>query len=173
MSITFRCIFCGIGSSLIFFFFFCRGAWNTSNRKYHVSVYFLRKVISLSSGEKLPCFQEKIPPLQIVQERSYPSVIPFEKTIFSGHWKKISYFRVFCLFLFFLFCFFLRNIIFHFPSGGKIIFSEKINIIFPNNTRKENMVFRSVSNACVGPFPRINMSFFLLLITGTYQCLRF
>ena len=60
-------------------------------------------------------------------------------------------------------CNFLRKIIFHFPSGGKIIFSGKRNIIFPDNTRKikfqcdffgktilsgrlekENMVFRAV-----------------------------
>ena len=36
--------FCGIGSSLIFF---CKAAWNISNRKHHVSMYFLVKVISL------------------------------------------------------------------------------------------------------------------------------
>ena len=32
--------------------------------------------------------------------------------------------------------YFLRKIILHFPSGGKIIFSGKRNIIFPDNTKK-------------------------------------
>ena len=115
-----------IGSSLIFL---CRGAWNISNRNYYVSVYFLRKVIPLSlsvQGKKYDVFGKKIPPFQIVQERSYPGSILFEKTIFSERLKKISYFCVF----------FKRKIIFHFPSGGKIIFSRKRNIIFPDNTRK-------------------------------------
>ena len=135
--------------------FLARGTWNILNRKYHVSVYFLRKVISLIfyPGKKYHVFAKTIPRSQIVQERSYPSVILFEKTIFSEHLKKISYFHVI----------FLRKIIFHFPSGGKIIFLGKRNIIFPDNTRKiifqrnffgktifsgrlekENMVFRAV-----------------------------
>ena len=80
------------------------------------------------SREKILCFEEKIPPFQIVQERSSPSTVLFEKSIFSEHLKKISYFRVFF--------FFFRKVIFHFPSEGKTKFSGKRNIIFPNNTRK-------------------------------------
>ena len=116
--------FCRIRSSLIFL---AGGTWNILNRKYHVSVYFLRKVISLifHPGKKYHVQGETIPRFQIVQERSYPTVILFEKTIFSEHLKKISYFHVI----------FLRKIIFHFPSGGKIIFLGKRNI-FPDNTRK-------------------------------------
>ena len=113
------------------------------------------------SREKIPCFEEKIPPFQIVQERSSPCTVLLEKSIFSEHLNKISYFRLF--FFFFFFFFFLRKVIFHFPSGGKTKFSGKRNIIFPNNTRKikfqrdffgktifsgrpekENMVFRAV-----------------------------
>ena len=36
--------FCEIESSLTFY---CRGAWNISNRKYHVSMHFFEKVIPL------------------------------------------------------------------------------------------------------------------------------
>ena len=144
--------FCRIRSSLIFFL--AGETWNILNRKYHVFVYFLRKVISLifHPVKKYHVFEETIPHFQIGHERSYPSVILLEKTIFSEHLKKISYFHVI----------FLRKIIFHFPSGGKIIFLGKRNI-FPDNTRKiifqrnffgktifsgrlekENMVFRAV-----------------------------
>ena len=145
--------FYGTGSTLIFF---RRGAWNISNRKYHASAYFLRRFIPLSfsaQGKNTMFLGKKIPPFQIVQERSCPGAILLEKTIFSEHLKKISYFCVF----------FLRKTIFYFSSGGKIIFSGKRNVIFPDNTRKikfqryffgktifsgclekENMVFRAV-----------------------------
>ena len=118
--------------------------------KGHLSLIFHR-------GKKYHVFGKTIPRSQIVQERSYPSAILFEKTIFSEHLKKI-YFHVI----------FLRKIIFHFPSGGKIIFLGKRNIIFPNNTRKiifqrnffgktifsgglekENMVFRAVKQYAI------------------------
>ena len=115
-----------IGSSL---FFFRKGAWNISNRKYHVSVYFLRRVIPPSfsvQGKNTMLQGKKILSFQIVQKRSCPGTILIEKTIFSEHLMKISYFCVF----------FLRKIIFHFPFGGKIIFLGNRNIIFPDNTRK-------------------------------------
>ena len=102
-------------------------------------------------GQKDHVFGKKIPSFQIIQERSCAGTTPFGKTIFSEGLKKISYFR-----------YFLRKIIFHFPSNASI-FSGKRNIIFPNNTRKiifqrnffgktifserlekENMVFRAV-----------------------------
>ena len=108
--------FCGIGPSLIFI---DRGAWFVTlvrvHRKYHISMYFLRKIIPNVSPKEKNCFREKKPSLQIIQEKSCPSAALFEKTIFSERLKKISYFRVL-----------LR---------GKIIFSGKINILFPNNTK--------------------------------------
>ena len=75
-------------------------------RKYHISMYFLRKIIfHFPSKEKISYFLEKTPPIfPDLQERSYSSAIFFGKTIFSGHLKKISYFHVF----------FWRKIIFHF-----------------------------------------------------------
>ena len=84
--------FCGIGSSLISF---SQGGgrggegWNISNRKYHIFVHFLRKLIPppFSVQEKYHVFGKKIPPFQIVQERSCPGAILFEKTIFSEHLK--------------------------------------------------------------------------------------
>ena len=74
-----------------------------------------------------------------------------------------------------IFFFFLRKIIFHFPFVGKIIFSGKRNIIFPNNTRKikfqrnffgktvfsgrlekESMVFRAVIAAFAADAAAVN-----------------
>ena len=96
-------------------------------RKYHVSMYSLRKIFfHFLSKEKISYFREKIPSFQIIQERSYSSAI-FEKTIISEHLKKISsHFHVF----------FWERSSFIFRSGSKIIFSGKRNIIFPDNTRK-------------------------------------
>ena len=103
--------------------------------------------------KKYHVFGEKIPSLQIIQERSCAGTALFGKTIFSESLKKISYFRVF----------FWERSSFIFRLRCKIIFSGKRNIIFPNNTRKiifqrtffgktilsghlekENMVFRAV-----------------------------
>ena len=126
-------------------------------KKYYIPMYFLRKIIlNLSSKEK-KYFREKIPSFQIIQERSYSRTI-FGKTIFSEHLKKISYFYVF----------FWERSSFIFLLNNKTIFSGKINIIFPDNTKKiifqcnffgktifsehvekENMVFRAVI------FPRV------------------
>ena len=96
----------------IIFIFFSRKTWKISNRKYHVSVYFLRTVISLifCLGKKIPCFQEKKHQLSRQYKKDdVPARSSLE--IISEHSKKISYFPVF-----------FRKIIFHFPSRGKIIF---------------------------------------------------
>ena len=114
--------FCGIRSSLISFW---QGACSILNKKYHVSVYFLRNVISLSlicrPGKKYHVYGKKIPPFQIVQERSYPSAILFGKIIFSEHLKKISYFRVF----------FLERLSFIFRLVVRSYFREKEISSFP------------------------------------------
>ena len=104
-------------------------------------------------GKNIMFSEKQISSFQIIQEKSY-----FEKTIFSEHLKKISYFHVF----------FWERPSFIFPPRGKIIFSGKRNIIVPGNTRKiifqrsffgktifsgrlekENMIFRAVSTAKV------------------------
>ena len=66
-------------------------------RKYHISMYFLRKIIfHFPPKEKISYFAgKKIPSFQIIQDRSHSSAIVFGKTIFSGHLKKISYFHIF------------------------------------------------------------------------------
>ena len=46
-----------------------------------------------SSLSRFPT-REKIPPFQVVQERSCPGAVLFEKIIFLEQLKKISYFRV-------------------------------------------------------------------------------
>ena len=118
----------------IIFGFFGRETWHhvrntfTCTQKIlclHVFLEKGRPSLSLK-GKKIMFSGKKIPSFQIIQEISCPSAVLFEKTIFSEHLKKISFFCVF----------FLRKIIFHFPSRGKIIFSGKGNIIFPDNTRK-------------------------------------
>ena len=110
MSITFKCIFSGEDH---LWFFLQKGniifvTFIHIYRKYHISMYFLRKIIfHFPSKEKISYLKrKKIPPFQIIQERSYSSAILLGKTIFSGHLKKISCFHVF----------FMRKIIFHFPS---------------------------------------------------------
>ena len=117
--------FCGIRSSLIFFLEEGHGltfiAPARVYRKYQISVYFMRKIISHSlPKEKISCFRGKKTSFQIVQEGSCPGT-----AIFSEHLKKI-YVRVF----------FWERSSFIFHPSSKIIFSGKRNIIFPNNTRK-------------------------------------
>ena len=85
-----------------------------------------RSSLSFCPRKKYYIFGEKIPSFQIIQERSYPSAALFVKTIFSEGLKKISYFRIF----------FWERSSFIFRLRCKIIFSGKINIIFPDNTRK-------------------------------------
>ena len=96
----------------IIFNFFSRGTWKISNTKYHVSVYFLRKVISLifRLGKKNIVFSGKKYQLSRQYKKDdVPARSSLE--IISEHSKKISYFPVF-----------FGKIIFHFPSRGKIIF---------------------------------------------------
>ena len=80
--------FCGIRSALIFF---GREAWghvrNTCTCTQKISYFH---VSHFPSKEKVSCFREKILCFQIIQERSCPGVLLFEKIIFSEHWKKIS-----------------------------------------------------------------------------------
>ena len=93
--------FCGIRIIFDFFFFLTEGhdtmfvAPVRVHRKFHISMYFLKKIAFTFLPRKNYVFGKKPPFFQIIQERSCPSSIPFEKTIFSEHLKKISYLRVF------------------------------------------------------------------------------
>ena len=98
-------------------------------RKYHISMYFLRKIIfHFPSKEKLSYFLEKRN--TIVPDITKKIIFQCDfcgKTIFSEHLKKPSYFHVF----------FLRKIIFPFPSKEKIsYFWEKRSTISPDITKK-------------------------------------
>ena len=127
ISITFKCIFLGKDHLLaeghgIMFITHVRIC-----RKYHISMYILRKIIfHFLSKEKISCFWGKntIFYHQIIQEKSYSSAIFLKRPSFQKIWKKILYFHVFEERSSFMNC--LKN---------KIIFLEKRNIIFPNNTR--------------------------------------
>ena len=116
-------------------------------------MFFLRKIIfHFLPKEKISHFQEKN---TIFPENTGKIMFRgnlFEKTIFSEHSKKISYSHVL----------FWERSSFIFRPRGKIIFSGKSNIVFPDSTRKtifqsnfrktifsgrpekENMVFRAV-----------------------------
>ena len=131
MSITFKCIFSGEDH---LWFFLQKGniifvTFIHIYRKYHISMYFLRKIIfHFPSKEKISYFLEKeIPSFQMPQERSYSSAIFFGNTIFSGHLKKISYFHVF----------FWERSFFIFRLKNKSIFLGKRNIIFLDNTTRK------------------------------------
>ena len=88
MSITFKCIFSE--EDRLWYF------WHKNNiifvtfihiyRKYHISIYFLRKIIfNLPSKEKLSYFRvKKIPSLQIIQERSYSEHLEKENMVFHA-----------------------------------------------------------------------------------------
>ena len=122
--------------------------------KYHISTCFFDKDFYFSPKEKISYFLEKrntiFPDItkKIMFRRKF-----FGKTIFWEHLKKISYFHIF----------FWERSSFNLCLNNKIIFLEKRNIIFPDNTRKiifqrdffgktifskhlekENMVFRAV-----------------------------
>ena len=97
-------------------------------RKYHICMYFLRKIIfHFLSKEKISCFLGK--KYHLLSSDNTRKIIFqwnfFEKTLFSKDLKKMLYFHVFEERSSFMIC--LKN---------KIIFLEKRNIIFPNNTRK-------------------------------------
>ena len=136
------------------------------HRKYNISIYFLRKIIShFPLKEKISFFREKIPSFQIIQERSWPSAIFLKRPSFQDVWKlllKDHLLRTFEENIIFL-VFFWERSSFIFCLRGDIIFSGERNIIFPDNTRKiifqrnffektifsgclekENMVFRAV-----------------------------
>ena len=96
------------------------------HRNYHISMYLLRNVIfHLLPKEKI-CFQEKNTIFPENTRKIMSQRDPFEKTIFSESLKKRSYFCVF----------FWERSSFIFHLRCKIIFSGKINMIFPDNTRK-------------------------------------
>ena len=132
MSITFRCI---IAEKDHPWFFLAGGRgimfvtpvrWY---RKYHIYMYFLRKIIfDFPPKGKLSCFRGKKNTIfpnntrKIIFQCNF-----FEKTIFSEHLKKISYFQVF---------FWRERSSFVFRPGVKITFAGKRNVIFPDNKRK-------------------------------------
>ena len=90
-----------IGSSLIFF----RrgmgggggegGTYQIENTCFRAFLEKGHPSLVFRPGKKYHVFGKKIPPFQIVQERSCPGTILIEKTIFSEHLEKISYFCVF------------------------------------------------------------------------------
>ena len=97
-SITFRCIFAGWDH---LWFFLAEGRDTTSaipvrvHRKYHISMYFLRRVIShfLPKEKNIMFSGKKTPSFQIIQERSFPSAALFEKTIFEVNSLKFEVWR--------------------------------------------------------------------------------
>ena len=125
-------------------------------RKYHICTHFLIKInfFHFLPKEKIYFLEKRntiFPDItkKIMFRRKF-----FGKTIFWEHLKKISYFHIF----------FWERSSFNLCLNNKIIFLEKRNIIFPDNTRKiifqrdffgktifskhlekENMVFRAVS----------------------------
>ena len=123
--------FCGRRPSLISFFFLGEGRDTMFvtpvrvHRKYNISMYFLRKVIShfLPKG-KISCFQGKNTIFPDNTRKIMYRRGPFWKDHLSEKLKKISYFRVF-----------FKKLIF-FRLTCKIIFSGKRNITFLDNTRK-------------------------------------
>ena len=115
------CTFKKVWSNSALKSFYHRSYINISSRKNHVSVYFLGRVIPLSFSDQ-------------GKNTTFPGST---RKILSrrGPFWKDHLFRTIEENIIFP-CTFLRKIIFHFPSRGKIIFSGKRNIIFPDNTRK-------------------------------------
>ena len=146
--------FSGIGSSLIFF------------RRGHGTCQIENIMLPCISWERSllfrfpsPCFREKNTTFPDITKKIMSRCDPFWKYHLFRTFEVNIIFPCFC----FVFVVFFRKIIFHFPSGGKIIFSGKRNIIFAYNTKmiksqrdffgktilsgrleKENMVFRAV-----------------------------
>ena len=144
--------FCRIGSSLIFFAGGCV-TYQIENIMFPRISWEGSSLSHFPSRKKIPCFREK--------NTTFPDSARKIMSRCDPSWKD-HLFRTFEENIIFL-CIFLRKTIFHFPSEGKIIFSGKINIIFPDNTRKikfqrnffgktifsgrlekENMVFHAV-----------------------------
>ena len=85
--------FCGISSSLTLFLAEGRGLMFVTPvriyKKTHISMFFLRKIIfRFPSKEKNHDFGKKIPPSQIIQERSYSGVILLNRPSFQNIWRK-------------------------------------------------------------------------------------
>ena len=78
----------------------------------------------LAQGKKYHVFGKKRPSFQIMQERSW-RVPSLKDHLFKKFEENITLPSIF-----------LREIIFHFLSKCKIIFSGKRNMIFPDNTMK-------------------------------------
>ena len=77
---------------IVFNFFFAggRGTYQIENIMFPCISWERSSLFRFPSREKIPCFREKIPPFQIVQERSCPGAVLFEKTIFLDHFQQIS-----------------------------------------------------------------------------------
>ena len=126
MSITFKCVFSG---EIIFCFLQKYNMMFVKfihvYRKYHISMYFLRKIIfHFPSKENISYFPEKN---TIFPRKFIFHMIFIAKTIFSEHLKKMSYFHVFLW----------QRSSSIFRLKNRIIFSGKRNIIFPDNTTRK------------------------------------
>ena len=123
-------VFCGIRWSLIFL---TEGHGDTFvtpvrvHRKFHISMYFLKKVAShFPPKEKISCFREK----NTIFPDNARKIMPQR-----NHFWKDHLFRAFEGNIIFS-CIFWERSSFIFRLRGKIIFLGKRNIIFPDNTRK-------------------------------------
>ena len=113
-------------------------------KKYHISIYFLRKIVfHFPPNKKYHVLQEKIAIFPDTRKIIFRYNF-FEKTIFSEHPNKISYFHVF-----------FENFFDHlsfFVQGVRSYFREK-NIIFPENTRKiifqRNFFGKTIFSRCL------------------------
>ena len=119
---------------IIFDFFLAEGhdiMFVTSTRiyrKYNIAMYFLRRIIfHFPSKEKISFFRGTKPSFQIIQEISYSRQIFLKRPSFQNIWRKyhISMYFVFW-----------ERSSFVFRPGSTIKFPGKINIIFPDNTRR-------------------------------------
>ena len=143
--------FCPAKTVFFFFLVFLRWAMH------HVSIYFLGKaVIHFLPREKRPCFRKKIVSFQTIQERSCAGDAPSERTrpeeniIFP--------------------CIFFKRSFFIFRLTCKIIFLEKRNIIFPDNTRKTIFWRYFFGNSIFSRRPEIENTVFRALNTEDIIC---
>ena len=137
------------------FDFFQQGGVEHIKQKISCFRVFLEKghrSLVFRPGKKYHVSGEKIAPFQQYKKDHIPARSILKRPSFQNIWSKY----LISVYLF------LRKIIFHFPSAGKIIFSGKRKIIIPDNTGKiesqrnffktifsgrlenENMVFRAV-----------------------------
>ena len=109
------------------FIYFLQGG--ISIRKYHVSVYFLRRITPLSysfQGKNTMFSGKKYRLSRWYKKNHVPAQSFLKRPYFQNIWSKYHISVYF---------FFLRNTIFNFSSGSNIIFSEKK--IFPDNCNQE------------------------------------